>query len=338
MLKWLRRGGGGSPDCALDMGSSTVRLSAAAGSRQEACAVLWDLSSQAPVEWGDRAWERIGRHPEHWTLLRPVRGGALADFDAAEGLCRWLLTSLRLRPHLLAAAACQTGEPELQHWGDMLREAGAASVTLVPATACALLGHQEAATPWNERVACAGLEAGSETLQASVYSRGRAVFHWQKPGGAAELCLHLTDHFLRRHFLHVGSGELRRLLPQLALPSWRGDDSRWLEVKGRDMQSGLPRVLSVAPWELDRCLELCIAPLRELLTSMMEETPPELLQQLLEDGVSLSGGLAGLQGLPEWLHAQVGLPVTRTPGPADAVIRGLARMLNEPRTCEALLN
>jgi rod shape-determining protein MreB len=331
-LKWLRREGSWSADIGLDLGSWRCRRVVPKGPEQScATAVLWDLSANQPVEIGDRAQALMGRHPAHWSLLRPIRQGVLADFDAAEHLCRHLLGPRRGRPNLLVAAPAQAGEVELQVVCEMLKELGAGSVCLVPSSACVALaaGHSPL-----ESVAVAVLDLGYHLMQASVFSRGTAVHHLQYCDGAQALMNRLQEYFLRRHWLAVGQSQLEQVLPQL---SALGGQETFLEVRGKDLQSGLPRTLMVAAWELERWVDMTVAAVVQLLSQLIEETPPELLPSLLEQGVFLAGGVSALEGLDSLLQKQLSLPVHRLAEPERACCQGLTHLLQDASQLEALV-
>ena len=316
----------------LDLGSWRCRLVSAQG-LESSCssAVLWDLSSNQAVEVGDRAQELLGRHPIHWTFLRPFQHGLLADFDAAEQVVRQLLEAQRGKLSVLASAPALAGEIELQVFAEMLREAGCASLCLLPSAACLAVaaGHPPPQYP-----AVAVLELGYQLVQATVFSRGTAVHQLQMRGGAEELLQRLQDHLLRRHWLAVGVSELEKLLRFVSVRPGRED---WLEVRGKDLQSGLPRRLMVAAWELDRWVELTLQSILRILSQLLEETPPDLLQAILSQGLFVGGGLSALQGLAEYLSAQLSLPVQVLEEPDLAVARGLATLLKDSDTLDALI-
>jgi len=160
------------------------------------------------------------------------------------------------------------------------------------------------------------------------------VHQLQMRGGAEELLQRLQEHLLRRHWLAVGATELEKLLRFVSVRPGRED---WLEVRGKDLQSGLPRRLMVAAWELDRWVELTLHSILRMLTQLLEETPPDLLQAILSQGLFVGGGLAGLQGLAEYLSAQLSLPVQVLDEPELAVARGLATLLKDSDTLDALV-
>lgn len=331
MFNWLRREGT-SPTIGLDLGSwRSRRISAQGLEISQSSAVLWDLSSNTPVELGNRAQALQGRHPSHWTFLRPFRHGLLADFDAAEELVRHLLEGQRGKLSVLASAPAMAGEIELQVFAEMLREAGCGSLCLLPSAACLAVaaGHPPPQYP-----AVAVLELGHQLMQATVFSRGTAVHQLQQRGGAEELAQRLHEHLLRRHWLAVGHAELEKLLGFVSASSGRED---WLEVRGKDLQSGLPRRLMVAAWELDRWVELALQSILRMISQLLEETPPELLQVILNQGIFVGGGLSALQGLREALSAQLSLPIHILPEPDLAVARGLATLLRDEETLDALV-
>lgn len=329
MLKWLRKKGHRA-DYGLDLGSGCSRLCTNQEVQSTASCVLWDLTSNAGREWGDRAQSLCGRHPGHWNLVRPVRHGLLADCEAAEYLLKGLLGKAR-RPHLVVAAPAAATSLDLQILEELLRDCGAASVCLVPASACAALAAEETLdTP-----GLAILQLGQDLMQASLYRRSSVVMHVQIPLGARELRRQLREYLLRRHWLEVGEHQLEGLLPQLQVGGpGLSQEERWLELRGKDLASGLPRTLMVAGWELDRWLEPFLQPLLEMLTTLLEETAPDLLQPILERGFLLSGGLSQLTGLGNFLSQRLSMPVQPIDQPERAVARGLVRLIQNPQSLD----
>lgn len=320
------------PTVGLDLGSWRSRLVTSQGLQQSCCsAVLWDLSGNDPVEAGDRAQALHGRHPGHWSFLRPIRNGFLADFDAGEELVRYLLQGQKGKLAALASAPAMAGEIELQVLAEMLQEAGCSSVCLLPSAACLAVA---AGCPPPQYPAVAVLELGYQLMQATVFSRGTAVQQLQQRGGAEELSLRLQEHLLRRHWLAVGSSQLERLLVFLSAQAGRED---WLEICGKDLQSGLPRRLMVAAWELDRWVELTLQSILRMITQLLEETPPDLLQVILSQGLFVGGGLSALTGLQEFLSGHLSLPVHILEQPELAVARGLSSLLKDEETLDALV-
>lgn len=337
MLNWLRRDAGFQADLGLDLGSWQSRLCNAGGPITcQASAVLWDLSANDGLFAGDEAAQRVGRHPRHWSLIRPIRLGLLADFDAAEKLCRQLLASSKARKsQVLLAAPPLAGDIELQVLAEMVREAGASTVCLVPSSACLAFAS---GLPILESAGLAVVDLGHGLSQATVYSRGSAVLHLQEDCGGQELAQRLREHFRRRHWLAVGETELSRVMGTLhcvTQPSSQEDE--WLEVRGQDLQSGLPRRLTVANWELNRLLELSLQPLQRMLSRMVEDLPPEILHQILQQGVFLAGGLSQLHGLSSYLEQHLALPVHVLPQAELAVCSGLQGFLQQSSLLQVLL-
>jgi len=330
MLNWFRKGG--SAEVGLDLGSSCWRRVSARGLEQQcASAVLWDLSGNQAVAVGDGAAALVGRHPGHFSLVRPIRQGLLADFDAAEHLGRHLLEEVRGRFHVLASAPAQAKGVELQVLSELLRDLGATSVCLVPSSVCVALAGKRSLL---EEPAVAVLDLGLELMQISVYSRGTAIQHAQLVGGARRLQRQLYDHCLRRHWLALGQSQLDQLLPRLKVG---GDKEHWLELRGKDLPSGLPRTFMLAAWEVAEWVDEAVQSVHQLVGQMLEETPPSLLQPLLQQGLLLAGGFSQLDGLAESIEQQFSLPVLALEQPEQAVARGLACLIQDSKGLESLL-
>ena len=272
--------------------------------------MLWDLSRNESGVAGDAAYQRIGRLPSQWSLARPFQGGVVADYEAA---LSWLRPLLERQPKVAWAAPVLASEIELQAGCDLLKQAGAASVTLIPATLAVLPEVQLL-----ESEGLGVLLLGHELAQLSVYARSASLYHTQRFQAGAVVQQRLRHYVLQRHALELGQHQLDLLLPQLAL-----DSTQSLEVRGKDLLSGLPRRLQLSQRELSHCLQLVLESWLEMLREMMLELPPPAVQSLLKKGLLLAGGLAQLQGLSEWLSEQLEMPVELLEQPQLAVVRGL---------------
>lgn len=337
MLNWLRRGVSLQADLALDLGSWQSRVISPEGlvDSQSSC-VLWDLSENRCLWVGDEACQRLGRHPLHWSAIRPFHRGRLRDFDAGERLARLLLSRSPGRGHILCGAPALAGDFELQILAELLREAGAASVCLVPASLCLVgaLGREAL-----DSAGVAVVEFGHGLCQASVFTRGRALVHFQEEVGGLDLQRRIGEHFRRRHWLALGREQIRSITERLDCRSLeRGhssseaveEDSGWWCLAGQDLQSGLPRTLTVAPWELNFVLRESLRPLIRLLGRLVEDLPPDILHPILQDGVLLAGGLSQLAGLEDFLEAEITMPVRVWSGQSSATVAGMGLFLRHP--------
>jgi rod shape-determining protein MreB len=317
LLNWLRRGRSPSaPDLLLDLGSWQVRSWSQGQLAQRASLVLWDLSSNQAGPSGDEAYQRLGRLPSRWSAARPFESGVVGDYEAALVFLRpWL----EVHPAVAWAAPVQASEIELQAGCDVLRQAGASAVTLIPSTLAVLPGRSALDSEGQ-----AILMLGHDLAQLSVYARGGSLFHCQRHQAGASLQHSLAQYILQRHALQVGRHQLEQCLCQLSL-----DGPETLLVRGKDLSSGLPRQLQLSQREGWNCLEFSLATWLEMLRQMLLELPPPAVSSVLSRGLLLAGGLAALGGISEWLSQELEMPVEVCPQPHLAVISGLCNWKDE---------
>jgi rod shape-determining protein MreB len=302
-------------------------------SLQEPCLVAIDRVTTEVVAVGAEALEMLGRSPERVRVVRPWRRGVLNDYDAAEVYLRHqLFTRLKLsaKPALLLGLPLDSTEVEARAAVEVVREAGAGSVCLLPSL---VLGAFGAGVPILDPQGYLLVDLGAGTTEAAVLSLGGVTAKLCVRRGGLDLDHALADYLRLRRFLLVGE----RSLEQLKLRCCWAEGATTVSVRGRDLIAGLPREIQVESAELLGVLEPYLRTVTDLILQTVEQTPPELVSQVIEHGVVLFGGMAALPGLKGWLTESTGIACRVAPDPHACGLLGCQRLLRDRYSLDVLL-
>jgi len=333
MLRSLRRWL--CPDLALDLGTSQTQIVV------EGRGLVLDEPSVVVLAKGSRkilgqgaavgrlARTMLGRTPDSLNAACPLQAGAITDFHLCESMLRYFFAKAAparagLRPRLVMAVPGAITPVEKRAAFTCAERAGAGEAFLVPVALAAALG---AGLPIAEPLASLICDLGGGTTDAAVFSLGDLVArHSLRLGGAAldeAIVRHLREHFA----LKIGLQTAEQLKHDLgsAAPL---DQELSAEVRGRDVAGGVPRRLMLSSTEIRLALR---GPLTELLNcvkQVIEQCPPELVADLVDHGLVLTGGGALLRGIDRFFSEELNIPVRVAPDPQTVVVRGAAICLD----------
>jgi rod shape-determining protein MreB len=323
------------PNYAVDLGTSHTRIAA------RGAGVLVDVPTvvatqltnggRTEVVVGDEARKRLGKTSEKSRVVRPVRKGAVADFEATEQLLRVLLAQVggtgRLRkPRLLIAIPTGLTEVERRAVMDSAKAAGAGHVSLVPSPICAAIG---ADLPVQDPVGSMVVDLGGGRAHVAVTSLGGMVVHRSLAVAGDDLDDAIAASLRARSGLLVGERSCETLKQRVGtlIPELHHDLQ--MRVRGRDLASGRPVELDVTADDVAQALGPACDSIRALVRQALADTPPELAADIVDRGMILCGGTSLLRGLDARLRDDTGLPVLQAESPTTCVIRGAARLLDD---------
>jgi len=271
---------------------------------------------------GHEAWDMIGRTPSFIVAVRPLRGGAITDFETTEQMIRLLLkragVSRFARPKVLICVPSAITEVERRAVTEATRRAGAADAQLLEQPMAAAIG---ADLPIEEPVGNMVVDIGGGTTETAVISLGGIVTLRAERVGGFSLDEAIQGWVRKEHGLAIGERTAEEIKIQIgsALPSPADRDA---EVKGRDLVTGLPKTVVLTAAEIREALDDVVTRMIDSVKECLAVTPPELAQDLLVRGIYLVGGGALLRGLPERLQLETKVPVNLSPQPLEAVVLG----------------
>ncbi|MEY4401325.1 MAG: rod shape-determining protein MreB [Actinomycetota bacterium] len=271
---------------------------------------------------GHEAWDMIGRTPSFIVAVRPLRGGAITDFETTEQMIRLLLkragVSRFARPKVLICVPSAITEVERRAVTEATRRAGAADAQLLEQPMAAAIG---ADLPIEEPVGNMVVDIGGGTTETAVISLGGIVTLRAERVGGFSMDEAIQGWVRKEHGLAIGERTAEEIKIQIGSAQQSAAD-RDAEVKGRDLVTGLPKTVVLTASEIREALDEVITRMIDSVKECLAVTPPELAQDLLTRGIYLVGGGALLRGLPERLQMETRVPVLMSSQPLEAVVLG----------------
>jgi rod shape-determining protein MreB len=271
---------------------------------------------------GHEAWDMIGRTPSFIVAVRPLRGGAITDFETTEQMIRLLLkragVSRFARPKVLICVPSAITEVERRAVTEATRRAGAADAQLLEQPMAAAIG---ADLPIEDAVGNMVVDIGGGTTETAVISLGGIVTLRAERVGGFTLDEAIQGWVRKEHGLAIGERTAEEIKMQIGSAMPMADD-RDAEVRGRDLVTGLPKTVVLTAAEIREALDDVVTRMIDSVKECLAITPPELAQDLLTRGIYLVGGGALLRGMPERLQYETKVPVELSPQPLEAVVLG----------------
>ena len=276
---------------------------------------------------GRDAWQMIGRTPGYIVAVRPLRKGAITDFDVTQRMIRLLLQRAGLsrfqRPRVLICVPSAITEVERRAVKEAARQAGAGDAQLIEQPMAAAIG---ANLPIHEPLGNMIVDVGGGTTETAVISLGGIVALRAIRVGSFDLDAAIQTYVRREYGIAIGERTAEEI--KLAIGSAHVSvDEVKAEVRGRDLMSGLPKTVILSPEEVRGALE---EPLSSIVASVVDclgSAPPELAQDLIVQGVHLVGGGGMLRGMDVRLAEATALPVHLVDAPLECVVLGAGKCL-----------
>jgi rod shape-determining protein MreB len=289
------------------------------------------------VAVGTQAKAMLGRCPADITAVRPLRDGAIADFEVTEQMLRYFIERVNGRksfvaPRMVVCIPYGTTEVEKRAVRESAESAGAREVHLIEEPLAAAIG---ADLPITEPTGNMVVDIGGGTTEVAVISMAGIVYSRSIKTGGDHMDEAITQHMRRRHDLLVGPRTAEDIKLHLGNAIADGQFHE-MKVKGRDLVRGFPRVVTVHSDEVRDALEEPVNLIVEAVRSSLERTPPELIGDIMERGIIMTGGGALLRGLDVCISQAVNLPVIVADDPQSAVVKGSGRALEEMSLLSAL--
>ena len=324
-----------STDIGIDLG--TANSLAYAKDRgivlREPSVVAIQAGSKRVLAVGDEAKRMLGRTPGNIIAIRPMKSGVIADFDITEAMIKYFIDKVcpkrfwsRCKPRMVIAVPSGITEVEKRAVEDAAHAAGAGKVFLIEEPMAAAIG---VGLPVSEPAGSMIVDIGGGTCEVAIISLAGIVHSYsarQAGGDAMDDCI--QKYVQRVYSLLIGEcmAEFIKIEIGSAYPM---AEEKTLEIKGRDIVSGLPKTLTITSEEVREALKEPVSQIVDAVRSTLDKCEPELAADLVDRGLVLSGGSSQLRGLDKLLAARTGLPVTLADDPLSAVAEGTGVVMNE---------
>ncbi len=331
-------------DLAIDLGTANTLVYARGRGivLNEPTVIALNTNTREVLAVGHEAWQMIGRTPGYIVAVRPLRKGAITDFDITERMIRLLLqragVSRISRPRVLICVPSAITSVERRAVEEAARRAGAVSASLIEQPMAAAIG---AGLPIQEPVGNMVVDVGGGTSEAAVISLGGIVANEAIRVGGFDMDAAIQLYIRQEYGIAIGERTAEEI--KMAIGSaYSFVDEPNAEVRGRDVLTGMPKTLVLSAAEVRGALEEQIVSIVTAAVNCLGQAPPELAQDIIYQGVYLVGGGALLRGLSKRLADETDVPVHLVDMPLECVVLGAGRCLDsmgllrelflEPRT------
>lgn len=324
-----------SRDLAIDLGTANVLVYAKGKGiviREPSVVAVHAEDRRVALAVGEEAKCMLGRTPGNIVAVRPLQDGVIADFDMTEVMLRHFILkavprrfSFVSRPRVVICVPNGVTTVERRAVQDAARNAGAKEVHLVEEPMAAAIG---AGLPVEDPVGNMIIDIGGGTTEIAVIALGGIVTSKSIRVAGNKLDEAIVNYMKKEHNLAIGdrSAEEIKIAIGTAYPLAK---ELTIDVRGRDLVSGLPTTLTVNSTEVYGAMRELIASMVEAVKQTLEDTPPELASDIMHRGVILTGGGALLSGLDLLIHEETGLPVLVAETPLDCVVLGAGKMVDD---------
>ncbi|SFV02552.1 rod shape-determining protein [Alicyclobacillus macrosporangiidus] len=310
----------------IDLGTSNVRAGwmdhrgNAEGAFVDEPAVV-AIPDAGPTVIGKEAEAMIGRHPDAIRLVRPVDGGVVRDFDAAVAVIRHVVRQLGAdgigrRLSVTLAVPSSQSQVDRKAMEEAARAAGAREVRFVESSIAAAIG---ARLPIDRPTGCLVVLMGGGLTEASLLSMGGIVDSRTVRSGGQAIDSEIVDLLRRQYSFLIGLPSAE----QLKRAASQATPEAAFEVRGRNLETGLPGTLRVPRALVEQVIDAYTERIVQLIREAIEACPPELVGDILDHGVVLTGGGAHMDRVVSQLATQIEVPVTAADEPDTCVVRGL---------------
>lgn len=285
---------------------------------------------------GHEAWQMIGRTPSYIVAVRPLRKGAITDFDVTQRMIRLLLQRVGVsrlnRPRVVICVPSAITAVERRAVTEAAKRAGAADARLIEQPVAAAIG---ADLPINEPIGNMVIDIGGGTTETALISLGGVVALEAVRVGSFDIDNAIQGYVRREYGIAVGerTAEEIKIVLGSADPT---DHEVNAEVRGRELMSGLPKTVILTPGEIREAIDEPVTAMVDSVLSCLAQAPPELAQDLIVQGIHLVGGGGMLKGMASRLSREAEVQVRLVDSPLEAVAYGAGRVIEHYESVQAM--
>jgi rod shape-determining protein MreB and related proteins len=279
---------------------------------------------------GKDAKKMLGRTPERVEAIRPIQDGVIADFEITQEMLRFFIKrvhsrSLLMRPRIIVAVPIGVTPVEKKAILECARSAGASEVYLIEEPMAAAIG---AGLPITEPTGSMVVDIGGGTTEVAVISLGGIVYSKSVRVAGNKMDEAMVQYINRNYNFLIGPSTAEHIKMTIG-NAFPGEDRQSLEVKGRDLVTGIPKILTIDSEEVRQMIVEELNTILQVVRSALEQMPPELSGDILERGIVLTGGGALLKNMDKLLREETKVPITVTEDPLSAVVHGAGKALED---------
>lgn len=316
-------------DLAIDLGTANTLVYARGQGivLNEPSVIALNQNTGDVLAMGHEAWQMIGRTPGSIVAVRPLRQGAITDFDVTQRMIRLLLQRAGVsrfnRPRVVICVPSAITEVERRAVTEAARRAGAAEAQLIEQPMAAAIG---AGLTINEPVANMVVDVGGGTSETALISLGGVVALQAVRVGSFDIDASIQTFIRREYGIAIGERTAEDIKVSIGSAYPVRDDVK-AEVRGRDLMTGLPKTVILSPVEVRAAIDEPVTAIVDSVIACLGEAPPELAHDLIIRGMHLVGGGGMLAGLGQRIANETEIPVFLVDAPLECVVLGAGRCI-----------
>lgn len=311
---------------AIDLGTANTLVYIAGEGivLNEPTVVAYSIENKNILAVGDDARQMLGRTPGTIIASRPLKDGVIADYTITEAMVSYFLKkaikSFTFRTDLMISVPGGSTQVEKRAVVSASKSAGASDVYLIEEPLAAAIG---ARIPISQASGHMIINIGGGTAEIAVISMGQLVVYKSVRGAGTKLDESIIEYLRKKYNLIIGertAEDVKIKIGNAFLDS--ASDEKIIEVKGRDFQTGLPKVIDVSEKAISESLQRPLKNILEGVKEVLSETPPELASDIVDRGVVISGGTGQLRNIDQYFSYNTGVAAFQAEEPLFCVIRG----------------
>ncbi|MBQ2136579.1 MAG: rod shape-determining protein [Selenomonas sp.] len=323
--------GGLSHDMGIDLGTANtlVHVKGRGIVLREPSVVAIKNDTGEVLAVGEEAKQMIGRTPGNIVAIRPMKDGVIADFDVTQSMLKYFIrkamnTKSFVRRRVVVGVPSGVTEVEKRAVIDAAQQAGAREAYLIEEPMAAAIG---AGLPVEEATGSMVVDIGGGTTEIAVISLGGIVVSCSIRIGGDEMDSAIVQYIKRMYNLMIGERTAEEIKMTIGTAIVTPDTDKTMEIRGRDLVSGLPKTLTIQAREIRDALNDPIYKIIDAVKGTLEKTPPELAADVMDHGIMMTGGGALLHNLDKLLSNETGMPVLVSEDALSCVGEGTGRSL-----------
>lgn len=318
-----------SKDIGIDLGTANTLVYARGKGIvvREPSVVAIDKYEGKVLAVGNAANDMIGRTPENIVAVRPMKDGVIADFDITQAMIRSFIKEANVskifKPRVVVCIPSGITEVERRAVEEAVIQAGAKAAALIEEPMAAAMG---AGLPVNDAAGNMVVDIGGGTTEVAVISLGGIVASKSIRIAGNALDSAVINYLKKEHQINIGDKMAEEIKLSIA-SAYEDDEEAVYEVRGRDVSTGLPKTAQIKESEIRTAISENIDEMIEAIKLTLENTPPELAADIMERGITLTGGGALIKGLDKLITEVTKIPTHVAEYPLDCVVIGTGKAL-----------
>ena len=320
-----------SKDIGIDLGTANtlIFMKGKGIVMREPSVLALDTRTDTVKYVGKEAKDVIGRTPGSIVAVRPLKDGVIADFDITASMLQMFIkkavgNTFLSKPRVVICIPSGVTEVERRAVKEASLKAGAKQVSIIEEPMAAAIG---AGLPVGEATGSMVVDIGGGTSEVAVISLGGIVASKSVRVGGDAFDSAIIAYVKKKYNLLIGERTAEDIKINIG-SAYPYEDEQNMEIKGRNLMDGLPKNIFISPSEIREALSDPVASVVDAIKSTLERTPPELSADIIDNGITLTGGGALLKGLDKLVAEETGMPVYIAEDPLDCVAKGAGIVLD----------